>query len=94
MELTRRKGSVVYDENTDTLDFEGHKFTGEFLRHVSEKEAQERVDKAFKILHSWRSTLEIIREVGTTHDKELGPVYNHQAAVAEEALNKAEEDLK
>lgn len=28
MELTRRKGSVVYDENTDTLDFEGHKFTG------------------------------------------------------------------
>ena len=94
MELTRRKGSVLYDEATDMLDFEGHKFTGEFLRHVSEREAQERVQKAFNILNSWKNTLEIIREVGTTHDKELGPVYNHQAAVAEEALNKAEEDLK
>ena len=94
MELETKNGFASYDEGTDILDFEGRKFSGEFLRTVSEKEAQEKIQKTFKILTSWKNALEIIREVGSSQDKELGVVYNHQAAVAEEALNKAEEDLK
>lgn len=37
VELKRRKGSVLYDQDKDIIDFEGHLFTGDFLRTIDEQ---------------------------------------------------------
>ena len=36
IKLKRVKGSVIYDAEKDQIDFEGKKFTGNFLRLISE----------------------------------------------------------
>ncbi len=45
VELKRRKGSVIYDAEKDQIDFEGKKFTGEFLRLVNEFKTEEQKQK-------------------------------------------------